>query len=126
MHLKSLIWVFLGSGLGGCVRWWFGTLSAVLQLKTFPWSTFAANVIACAISGGIGAWLSAKCDSDRVTLFWLVGFCGGFSTMSAFTREWLQLIQSGSMLLVVYPLTTLVACIVATYAGALCVNYLAS
>lgn len=119
MNFKSLILIFLGSGLGGCLRWYIGYLIGTTPLSTFPWATFLVNVLACGIAGFIGAWTSSRPDAVNMGLFWLVGFCGGFSTMSAFSREWLGLLQYGSTSnQVVYPLATILICVLSTYAGA--------
>jgi CrcB protein len=126
VNLKSLFLVFAGSGLGGCVRWCFGFLLGASQVNAFPLATFMANVCACGISGFVMAWGASKCHAENVVLFWLVGFCGGFSTMSAFSRETLQLIQCGSLLSMAYPLVTLIACVAATYLGAVCLHYISS
>lgn len=119
MNFKSLLLIFVGSGLGGCVRWSFGVFIGTSQLSAFPWATFLANIIACGIAGFVGAWGASRLDSMNGTLFWLIGFCGGFSTMSAFSREWMLLLQNGNTLhQVMYPLSTLIFCVLATYFGA--------
>lgn len=119
MNFKSLILIFLGSGLGGCLRWYVGYLIGTTHVSAFPWATFLVNLLACGIAGFAGAWGSSKVDTVNMSLFWLVGFCGGFSTMSAFSREWLQLLQNGSTSnQVLYPSATLVACVLSTYTGA--------
>lgn len=118
MNVKSLLIVFTGSGLGGCARWGV-TLLMGSTLNAFPWATLMTNIIACGMAGFAGTWASSKVDTAYGTLFWLVGFCGGFSTMSAFSREWLQLIQSGATTLQwVYPLATLLLTVLSTAFGA--------
>ncbi|MCL4117325.1 UNVERIFIED_CONTAM: hypothetical protein GTU68_010007 [Idotea baltica] len=58
-----------------------------------PWATFLANLISCILLGALLTLLSKSPPSVR--LFWMVGFCGGFSTFSTFTAETYTLIEAG-------------------------------
>jgi CrcB protein len=86
---------------------------------TFPWGTLAVNVVACFLMGlliGLADHKNLLSPSARV--FWTVGFCGGFSTFSAFSAEALVLIQGGlQWSFVMYLLASLVLCVAGTYAG---------
>lgn len=91
-HWTSVVLVFLGGGAGSLLRylisWW------VPYPGGFPWATFGANMLGCALAGVLsGLWSQ---PSEGMRLAWLVGFCGGLSTFSAFSKETLQLIQKGA------------------------------
>jgi CrcB protein len=56
--------------------------------------------------------------SPATRLFWAVGFCGGFSTFSAFSSETLTLMQQGqNSTMLLYILLTVVVCLTATFGG---------
>ncbi|MBL8047545.1 MAG: CrcB family protein [Chthonomonas sp.] len=105
--------VFLGSGLGGLVRWQLGLR---LPLNS-PWPTLVVNIIGSLLLG----WLFARMGSDRERAEWLlagVGFCGGLTTMSTFALENVVLAQHSSWRMVAaYAVVTLVLCVLGCWAG---------
>lgn len=66
---------------------------------TFPYGTLAVNVIGCLVVGFV-----ATLTLERVAAspLWrtaiLVGFCGGFTTFSAFAYETFELVRTGDPL----------------------------
>lgn len=51
-------------------------------------------MLGCALAGVLsGLWSQ---PSEGIRLAWLVGFCGGLSTFSAFSKETLQMVQKGA------------------------------
>ncbi len=115
---KEAMVVFIGSGLGGLVR--FGISKTILSAN-FPWATFCCNVLACFILGTVVAVAGQKgIMSPNMKLFITVGFCGGFSTFSTFSSETLQLIQVGNYHIATINIVgSLVLCIVCTFLGIL-------
>lgn len=94
MRLLGLI--FLGSGLGGVLRYALGTWLQKTQSGTFPIGTLAVNVVGCLLMGFLTAALSGRLmirDEFRVAL--LVGVLGGFTTFSAFGMETVALLYQG-------------------------------
>jgi len=93
--LKDLVLVFIGGGIGSCLRYLFSVwLNPVV--KQFPLGTFAANFLSCVIFGGISYWLLQRISfSEQLRLLILVGLCGGFSTFSTFSNELHALLQQG-------------------------------
>lgn len=95
--MRTILLIFIGSGLGGLLRYGISTIGSKDVLGHFPWHTFVINIVACIIVGIILGFLGAK--SAEYTAYkelLVVGFCGGFSTFSTFSVESLQLIQTGA------------------------------
>jgi CrcB protein len=119
--MKELIYVFIGGGLGSLVRFKLGQWINAFHNSNFPFGTFTINVIACFVLGFIiGLADHKQLLSPASRLFWAVGFCGGFSTFSAFSRETLALIQQGqNSIMILYILLSVVVCMTATFGGLL-------
>jgi CrcB protein len=88
--------IFLGSGLGGVLRY---ALQGWVQRGaggSFPAGTLAVNVLGCAAIGFLAAALAgpiAMREEYRVGL--IVGILGGFTTFSAFGMETFHLSSAG-------------------------------
>lgn len=96
--MKHLILVFLGGGLGSILRFTFGKIFQTVPGE-FPLGTFSVNVLGCLFIGvlmGFGTKLEAF--SENQSLLLITGFCGGFTTFSAFTAENQVLLKSGAYL----------------------------
>jgi CrcB protein len=117
--MQSILFVFLGGGLGSVTRFLLGRWITSLHAQDFPWGTLAVNVTACLALGLlVGIADQKQIISPPMRLFWTVGFCGGFSTFSTFSMESLQLMQSGlTTSLLLYVSFSLLLCVAATFAG---------
>ncbi|MBQ0061803.1 MAG: fluoride efflux transporter CrcB [Bacteroidaceae bacterium] len=94
--LSSILAVFIGSGLGGVVRW---LLSRWLN-GSYPVGTLLANVLGCFLLGAFNAWLSKYYPNyATLRLLLVVGFCGGFTTFSTFMNENFMMLRGGQLLL---------------------------
>lgn len=82
--------VFLGGGLGSLVRFSIARMMSSSAFGFF-WATPLANLLSC-IALGVIMTILTKSDSNT-RIFWMVGFCGGFSTFSTFTAETYQYLQ---------------------------------
>ncbi len=99
--MQNLALIFLGSGLGGCARWWLTTLLTARLGDSFPWGTLVVNVLGSVaiglfaqVTGPEGRWPISAAGR----LFFMVGLCGGFTTFSSFSLQTLQLLQSQAWL----------------------------
>ncbi len=92
--LATTALVGLGGALGANARYWLGRLVKDLTGPTdFPWGTLLINV-----SGSLILGLVAGAFKDRSAAMFLLfgtGFCGGYTTFSAFSLEVAEAIQDG-------------------------------
>lgn len=84
--MKYTIWVFVGSGIGGLLRY---GLAMVLSngCINLPLHTFVANSIASVIVGMAMGYLANVGDEPFVKYAIAIGICGGLSTYSTFSYE---------------------------------------
>lgn len=117
--MKEIALVFLGGGLGSVVRYGMARWIDAGHNQHFPWGTLWVNVVACALMGLlIGFADHRQLLTPATRLFFMVGFCGGFSTFSAFSADIVTLIQGETHAsLLLYLASSLVVCVAATYGG---------
>lgn len=122
--MKVVILVALGSAIGGVCRYGAQIFVAKFYLNNFPLATFLVNVLGCFCIGIFYA-LSEKANlfSPEFRLFLTTGFCGGFTTFSAFAYENLNLMRAGDYTnFALYTSGSVVAGIFAVYAGILLIK----
>jgi CrcB protein len=86
-----MLWIIILGLFGILARYSIDQLLAT----NFPWSTLLINILGAFLAGWVAA--STRLDSDlRMGL--LVGFCGGFTTFSAYCLRGWQMIASGHSL----------------------------
>lgn len=117
--MKQFLIVFVGSGLGGVLRYLVNKLFFNIHPSIFPYSTLIVNVLACFIVGlVVGLSFQKDILNPNLKLFLIVGFCGGFSTFSSFSNETISLFQQQNYLYsFLNVILSLCLCLGATFLG---------
>ena len=100
--IKDIILVGIGSGIGGICRYLISLFMSHAQ-SGFPWGTFTANVAGCLLIGLLWGVTSRFHNlSPAFSLLFMVGFCGGFTTFSTFSKEGLAMLQANNYILFLF------------------------
>jgi CrcB protein len=112
----NILLIGVGGGLGAITRYLFSIVVSKFDDSTFPLATFAVNLIGCFIVGYIiAAGLNSK---EFINNFFVIGFLGSFTTMSAFSNQTLELFSSNQPLIAfLYIISTIAFTLAATYVG---------
>ena len=123
--MKSFLLVFLGGGLGSGLRY-LVTIAMNQYSKVLPFGTFAVNMIGCLMIGLVLGYAQKENTlTSNQTLLLATGFCGGFTTFSAFASENLELIRNGELFnFSIYAIGSVVAGMVLILIGYLLANKL--
>ena len=94
MNLSALLYVMLGGGLGSGLRY---LVSSYLNSDNgIPWGTFGVNIMGSLIIGFLVGWASkGTAINETHLLLFATGFCGGFTTFSAFALEGYSFVKAG-------------------------------
>ena len=116
--MKSFLLVFLGGGLGSSLRY-LVTIAMNQYSKVLPFGTFTVNILGCLLIGLILGYAQKENTlTSNQTLLLATGFCGGFTTFSAFANENLELIKNGEILnLSVYTIGSILVGALAVFIG---------
>ena len=95
--IKQFSLVALGGGIGSALRYLISLWIVKRFPCTFPLSAFIVNITGCFIVGFLmGLSINHSIHDNELRLLLVVGFCGGFTTFSAFSSESLQLFEAGN------------------------------
>lgn len=92
--IQNLLLVALGGAGGSVLRYLLSNINT-----SFPWGTFAVNVLGSFLIGLLVGLMSKGVLSPEMKLLLVTGFCGGFTTFSTFANESFSMMKAGDVLL---------------------------
>ena len=115
--LFNILFVGVGGALGAISRFGINEIFEKYLLWTSPYATLFVNVMGCFLIGLLlGMSLPTK---DTSYYFFVIGFLGSFTTMSALSHQTVLIANSNLISALSYIIITVVLTILATYIGAL-------
>lgn len=114
--LKTFLLVGFGGAMGSICRFAM-TLAANKLSLPILWATLVCNILGCLFIGFLISFF-VKTENLELRFLLITGFCGGFTTFSAFSSETLTLYQNGQTLwALTYSIGITVIGILAVYIG---------
>ena len=92
--IRNLLLVALGGAGGSVLRYLLSNINT-----SFPWGTFAVNVLGSFLIGLLVGLMSKGVLSPEMKLLLVTGFCGGFTTFSTFANGSFSMMKAGDVLL---------------------------
>lgn len=119
MIWKEILLVGLGGGVGSVARFLCQRSVSAWYPHAFPFGTSIVNFLGCFLIGLlIGLMEKGSIIKPEIRLLLVTGFCGGFTTFSAFAAENIQLLKDGRLLyFAIYTAGSVVLGILAAFAG---------
>lgn len=98
--MQISLFIFIGAGLGGVMRYWVSRLTYLFVNTNFPYGTLVVNVSGSFLMGLLFILIMNRISNfaPQLQAFLLIGFLGGYTTFSSFSIETLMLIENGSWL----------------------------
>lgn len=100
----------MGGAAGSVARYLVALGINKFYNASFPLATFAVNITGCFLIGLFSGWLNRmQPGNETVRLLLVTGFCGGFTTFSAFANENFLLLKFNAFLVSMIAVTASVA-----------------
>ena len=117
--IKNLLIVGLGGAVGSMLRYAVQKFFQTQTAAAFPTGTLLVNIAGCFLIGILWSFVSRSFTwNDEMKLLLMTGFCGGFTTFSAFTLEGIGLLKENkTALFFIYLTASVIGGLLATFIG---------
>jgi fluoride exporter len=117
--IKNFLIVGLGGAAGSMLRYAVQKIFNTHSQAAFPTGTLLVNIGGCFLIGVLWSIASKTLSwNEEMKLLLMTGFCGGFTTFSAFTLEGIGLLkESKTTLFIIYITASVVGGLLATFIG---------
>lgn len=113
-----LFWIAVGGAAGSVLRYAVGGVAQRAGGAAFPLGTLVVNMTGCFLIGVLVQHYMNTQTQPEMRAMLVTGFCGGYTTFSAFSIETVGLIQGGEyQKAALYTVTSLLLSLAATFAG---------
>ncbi|MEJ7759341.1 MAG: fluoride efflux transporter CrcB [Gemmatimonadaceae bacterium] len=114
----TILAIAVGGALGSVLRYLLAGTVQRSSAAGFTYGTLAVNVVGCLIVGLLVPRFTNAEPSSALGGLLIVGFCGGFTTFSAFSIETVGLASEGEYLrALLYVFLSVTLCLLATASG---------
>ena len=99
MNIATCLWITAGGAFGTLARYLVAAWAQPISDR-LPIGTITINITGSFLIGLIGTLTLAQGKyplSENLRLFLMVGFCGGYTTFSAFSLQTFDLIRAGAV-----------------------------
>jgi fluoride exporter len=113
--IYNILFIALGGATGSVIRYF---CQRAFNEESFPSGTLLVNIAGCFIMGMLWALVANNSLREQYRLLLITGFCGGFTTFSAFSYESNRLLMDGKVFIFfLYTSISVVTGLFATYGG---------
>lgn len=117
--MPLILWIAAGGAIGAGARHLVNVGALRLFGPAFPWGTMIVNIAGCFVMGALAALMALKWSAGIETrAFLTTGILGGFTTFSAFSIDFANLIERKDYLFAgLYGAGSVLLSLVAVFAG---------
>lgn len=116
----NIFLIFIGSGIGGLVRYGIANIIYSLFGRQFPLGTLVVNISGSLLMGLLFVLILDRANqiAPHLRALLLIGFLGGYTTFSSFSIETINLFENGEIISAILNIfLSVILCLSATWIG---------